>query len=85
MTEIQTGTERTAESGAKAADSTRKEPACAAEIYKDIIGLPRHVSRRHRPMPLEDRAAQFAAFDALKEAAKPDSKLNRAASAEEPD
>lgn len=50
----------------------------AAEIYKDIIGLPRHVSRRHRPMPIEERAAQFAAFDALKEAAKPGSKLNRA-------
>ncbi len=50
----------------------------AAEIYKDIIDLPRHVSRRHRPMPLEERAAQFAAFDALKEAAKPESKLNRA-------
>ncbi len=50
----------------------------AAEIYKDIIDLPHHVSRRHRPMPLEERAAQFAAFDALKEAAKPESKLNRA-------
>jgi len=49
----------------------------AAEIYKDIIDLPHHVSRRHRPMPLEERAAQFAAFDALKEAAKPESKLNR--------
>ena len=33
--------------------------------YSDIIGLPHHVSRHRRTMTLEDRAAQFAAFDAL--------------------
>ena len=33
--------------------------------YEDIIALPHHVSRRHRPMPLADRAAQFAPFAAL--------------------
>ncbi len=40
------------------------------DTYDDIIDLPHHVSRRHRPMPIEERAAQFAAFDALKEGAK---------------
>ena len=33
--------------------------------YSDIIGLERPVSRRHRPMSLEARAAQFAPFAAL--------------------
>lgn len=33
--------------------------------YDDILNLPRPVSRRHRPMPLEDRAVQFAPFAAL--------------------
>jgi len=33
--------------------------------YEDIIALPHHVSRNHRPMPLADRAAQFAPFAAL--------------------
>ncbi len=33
--------------------------------YGDIIGLPHHVSRHRRTMTLEDRAAQFASFDAL--------------------
>lgn len=36
------------------------------EQYKDIIGLPHPVSRLHKPMPLEERAAQFAPFAALK-------------------
>lgn len=40
----------------------RKE---AMDDYKDIINLPHHVSPRHRPMPLSDRAAQFAPFAAL--------------------
>ena len=35
------------------------------EEYADIIGLPRHVSRKHPQMSLEARAAQFASFAAL--------------------
>lgn len=33
--------------------------------YDDIIGLPRPVSLRHKPMSMEARAAQFAPFAAL--------------------
>lgn len=33
--------------------------------YEDIIHLPHPVSRRHPPMPISDRAAQFAPFAAL--------------------
>lgn len=35
------------------------------DSYEDIINLPHHVSKRHRQMPLADRAAQFAPFAAL--------------------
>lgn len=35
--------------------------------YEDIINLPRPESKHHRPMPLRDRAAQFAPFAALGE------------------
>ena len=33
--------------------------------YQDMIDLPHHVSRTHPPMPIQDRAAQFAPFAAL--------------------
>ena len=33
--------------------------------YADIINHPHHVSSRHQPMSMYDRAAQFAPFDAL--------------------
>ncbi|MCI8537426.1 MAG: YolD-like family protein [Oscillospiraceae bacterium] len=33
--------------------------------YDDIIDLPHHVSDRHPRMPISDRAAQFAPFQAL--------------------
>lgn len=35
------------------------------DSYEDIINLPHHVSKRHRQMPLAERAAQFAPFVAL--------------------
>lgn len=33
--------------------------------YDDIINLPRHISKKRDPMPIIDRAAQFAPFAAL--------------------
>lgn len=36
-----------------------------AENYEDIINLPHHISKKHRPMPREARASQFAPFAAL--------------------
>ena len=35
------------------------------ENYDDIIGLPHPVSKKHPPMPMQARAAQFAPFAAL--------------------
>lgn len=33
--------------------------------YDNIINLPHHKSKKRKPMPIEDRAAQFGAFRAL--------------------
>ncbi len=35
------------------------------ERYSDIIDLPHHVSKKHKQMPIIERAAQFAPFAAL--------------------
>jgi alpha-acetolactate decarboxylase len=35
------------------------------EDYKDIINLPRHVSKKRGQMPISNRAAQFAPFAAV--------------------
>lgn len=35
------------------------------EKYLDIINLPHHISKRHKPMSRQDRAAQFSPFAAL--------------------
>lgn len=37
-----------------------------SNTYDDIIHLPRPVSTAHKPMSMEERAAQFAPFQALK-------------------
>ena len=37
----------------------------AVTRYDEIINLPHHVSVKHPPMPMADRAAQFAPFAAL--------------------
>lgn len=36
-----------------------------ANNYSDVIALPRHVSRKHPPMDVNSRAAQFAPYAAL--------------------
>ena len=38
--------------------------------YDAILHLPHHVSKKHPPMPMADRAAQFAPFAALRENAR---------------
>lgn len=35
------------------------------ENYEDIIDLPHYVSKRHKPMSMQARAAQFSSFAAL--------------------
>ena len=47
--------------------------------YEDIIHLPHHRSKKHAPMPLIDRAAQFSPFAALtghQDAVKETERLN---------
>ena len=36
------------------------------EDYRDLLDLPHPVSRRHPPMPRENRAGQFSPFASLK-------------------
>lgn len=36
-----------------------------SDKYDDIINMPHHISRKHKQMPLADRAAQFSPFAAL--------------------
>lgn len=42
-----------------------KEDGMTAHEYDDIIDLPHHVSVKHPPMSMRQRAAQFAPFAAL--------------------
>lgn len=42
-----------------------KEALKAERLYGDIISRTRPVSKRHRPMPSENRAVQFSPFAAL--------------------
>ncbi len=36
-----------------------------SDKYNDIINLPHHVSPNHKPMSMDERAAQFSSFAAL--------------------
>lgn len=36
-----------------------------SKSYEDILHLPHPVSKKHKPMPITDRAAQFSPFAAL--------------------
>lgn len=44
---------------------TNRSADIRPDKYEDILYCPHHVSTTHHPMPVADRAAQFAPFSAL--------------------
>ena len=44
---------------------TNRSADIRPDKYEDILYCPHHVSTTHHPMPVADRAAQFAPFAAL--------------------
>lgn len=45
--------------------------------YKDIINMPRPISKKRKSMPIKKRAFQFAPFSALKGYQEKIDKINR--------
>ena len=46
-------------------DQLKRAAQEAERLYGDIIDLPHPVSRKHPPLPMEAKAAQFSPFAAL--------------------